>query len=140
MAIVVGIDQLSTHMYASLGELVAGWRKNVFAAGRYAAPGGTVGRALYGPLLVAGPLVWLAPPVVFAVAATGLLPSAWLVWSALATGASLVFGMATYRAMREPAWYAFLYPLGLALMFYISAGAVARGRRVRWKDREYVAR
>jgi hypothetical protein len=32
-----------------------------------------------------------------------------------------------------------MHPLGALAMLEISIGAVARGRRVRWKDREYVA-
>src|SRR5207302_7127085 len=40
-------EQLSTHMYASLSELIAGWGKNVFAGGIHAMPGGALGRALF---------------------------------------------------------------------------------------------
>ena len=39
--------------------------------------------------------------------------------------------------MNAPVRYALLYPLGLAMLFYIAIGAVARGRRVEWKEREY---
>jgi hypothetical protein len=42
--------------------------------------------------------------------------------------------------MGEPIAYALLYPLGLATLLYIAAGAVFRGQRVEWKERTYVAR
>ena len=57
----------------------------------------------------------------------GVLSSAWLVWSAIVVGVALAVLGAIYRFMGEPVWYALLYPLGLALLFYIAVGAVARG-------------
>jgi chlorobactene glucosyltransferase len=140
LVMVLGIDQLSTHMYASLSEMITGWRKNMFAAGRYSALGGRAGRALYPLMLVGMPLVGLVPPIVFALSVAGLLSSAWLVWSAIIVTTAVIFWLGVYRFMRQPLWYALLYPLGLGLVLYIALAAVARGRRVRWKDREYVAR
>ncbi|MFI5229349.1 MAG: glycosyltransferase [Gemmatimonadales bacterium] len=140
IALLLAIEQLSTHMYASLAELVGGWRKNIYAGGRHAALGGRAGRALYPLLLPAMPLLGLAPPVALVVAAVGLLSSAWLLWSAIVVVASVGFWSAIYRFMREPALYALVYPLGFVMLFYIAVGAVARGRRVEWKARRYVAR
>ncbi|HTI65711.1 MAG TPA: glycosyltransferase family 2 protein, partial [Gemmatimonadaceae bacterium] len=40
IALLMAEHQLSTHMYASLRELIAGWRKNIYAGGRTAALGG----------------------------------------------------------------------------------------------------
>lgn len=132
--------QFSTHMYASLGELVRGWRKNVYAGGRKAALGGAIGRALYPAILLAMPTAALAPPVALVLAATGALSAAWLTWSVVVVGFSLVFWAAVYRFTGESIGYALTYPLGLAMLLYISAGAVARGSRVEWKDRTYVSR
>ena len=140
IALLLAIDQLSTHMYASLAELVAGWRKNIYAGGRHAALGGRIGRALYPVLLPAVPLVGLAPPVALVLALLGVLTTGWLTWSAIVVAASILFWAAIYRFMRESAGYALVYPLGFAMLFYIAVGAVARGRKVEWKSRRYVAR
>ncbi|MGH7617560.1 MAG: glycosyltransferase [Gemmatimonadaceae bacterium] len=130
----------STHMYASLAELVRGWRKNMYAGGRNAALGGALGRALFPAILLSTPLIALAPPIVLVLALTGVLSTAWVLWSASVVAAALAFWVAVYRFVGEPAWYAFTYPLGDAMLFYIAAGSVARGNRVQWKDREYVSR
>jgi chlorobactene glucosyltransferase len=140
IALLLALEQLSTHMYASLAELVGGWGKNIYAGGRHAALGGRAGRALYPLLLPAMPLVGLAPPVALLLAAFGLVSSTWLVWSAIVVVASVCFWSAIYRFMREPALYALSYPLGFVMLFYIAVGAVARGRRVEWKSRRYLSR
>jgi hypothetical protein len=132
--------QFSTHMYASLDELVRGWRKNVYAGGRNAALGGAIGRALYPFFLLATPLVGLLPPVALVLSTAGVLSAAWLVWSALVVLVNFVFWATVYQFVDEPAWYAITYPLGLVMLFYIAVGSVARGNRVEWKEREYVSR
>ena len=139
IALVIGEQQLSTHMYASLPELVGGWRKNVYAGGRNAAMGGWVGRTAFPFVLLGMPLIGIVPVVALALALAGVLSSAWLIWSAVVVAVSLGFWGAIYAFMGAPLGYALLYPLGLAMLFYISAGAVARGRRVEWKSRRYVS-
>ena len=140
VVMMLALDQLSTHMYASLRELVGGWRKNIFAGGRHATLGGRVGRAAYPVFLLGAPLFGLAPVIVLLLSAVGALSSAWLTWSTVVVAATVAFWLAIYRFMRAPVLYAFAYPLGLAMLFYIAAGAVARGNRVEWKSRRYVAR
>jgi hypothetical protein len=130
---------MSTHMYASLGEVIGGWRKNIYAGGRTAVPGGALGRVLFPLLLPMAPLIALAPPVALIAALAGWLGAAWLGWSAAVVVASLLFWMIVYRAMEESPAYALIYPLGHALLFYIIVGAVVRGRRVEWKSRRYVS-
>lgn len=140
VVLMLALRQLSTHMYASLREVIDGWRKNIYAGGRHAALGGRAGRSVYPALLLAIPVVGLAPPVSLLLAATGALSGAWLVWSAIVVGVSLLFWAAIYRFMDEPIAYALLYPLGLATLLYIAAGAVFRGQRVEWKNRTYLSR
>jgi hypothetical protein len=53
---------------------------------------------------------------------------------------SVVYWALLYFWLRQPLWYALLYPLGSAVLLMIIGGAVRRGRRVEWKSREYVAR
>jgi chlorobactene glucosyltransferase len=139
VALVLALNQFSTHMYASLGELIEGWRKNIYAGGRHAALGGRMGRATFPVLLVALPIIGLVPPIVLLIAATGALASAWLVWSATVVAISLLFWAAIYRFMGESVLYALLYPLGLVMLLYIALGAVVRGQRVEWKDRTYIS-
>ena len=140
IAMVLGRDKLSTHMYASLGELVRGWGKNVYAAGIDAMPGGSIGRLLFPLLLPLFPLMTLAPAVGFLLAALGILGSAWLTWSAICLACGIVWWILIYRGFEQRWWFALLHPLGAAVVLYIFVRAIARGRRVGWKGREYVAR
>jgi chlorobactene glucosyltransferase len=140
IALVIGEDQLSTRMYAGFRELIAGWRKNIYAGGRHAALGGRIGRALYPAVLTALPLLSLVPPVALLLCAIGVIGGAWLVWSSVVVGASVVFWALLYAWLRQPVWYALLYPLGSVVLLVIATGAVRRGPRVEWKSREYVAR
>ena len=136
---VLGPDQLSTRMYTSLQELIEGWGKNVYAAGLYTAPFGALGRALYPIVLVVAPLFPLVPVVALVLALAGVFPGA-LAWSTTATVAMVMWWALVYRQLEEPAPYSLVYPLGSAMLFYICARAVLRGRRVAWKGREYLAR
>jgi chlorobactene glucosyltransferase len=139
MTMLLAIDHFSTHMYASLSEVVAGWRKNIFAGGRNAAPGGAVGRALFPLVLLAAPIAGVAPVVALVLSALGVLGRAWLIWSAVSVAASLSFWAGIYHVMGESVRSAALYPLGHAMLFYIALGSVVRGRRVQWKNREYLS-
>jgi chlorobactene glucosyltransferase len=139
VVLMFALRQFSTHMYASLHEVIDGWRKNIYAGGRHAALGGRAGREIYPALLVAVPIIGLAPPFVLLLTALGALSGAWLVWSGTVVGVSLLFWAAIYRFMRESVAYALLYPLGLSMVLFIALGAVFRGRRVEWKDRTYIS-
>jgi chlorobactene glucosyltransferase len=140
-ALVLGIDQLSTRMYASLGELVRGWRKNVYAGGINALPS-IPGARLFFPLgLLAAPVMQLLPPLALLAHAAGLheLSRAGITWAATTTAVTLVWWAAVYlRSRRSPLW-TLLYPLGAAVLLWICVGAIARGRRVAWKGRSYRA-
>jgi chlorobactene glucosyltransferase len=140
VVMMLALHQFSTHMYASLRELVQGWRKNIYAGGRNAVPGGAIGRAVYPFLLIAMPVAGIGPPVALVLGAAGILSGAWLLWSAVVVAAALVFWLSIYRFMGEPMRYAGLYPLGFALLGYICAASVVRGQRVEWKDRAYLSR
>jgi chlorobactene glucosyltransferase len=136
----IAVHQFSTHMYASLAELVAGWRKNMYAGGRGAVVGGKAGQRLFPFALLAVPLASLVPPIVLVLALAGVLSVSWLVWSAIAVGVALGFWLTIYQFLRQPLWYALIYPLGSAVLLYIAAGSVRRGSNVEWKDRTYVSR
>jgi len=109
--LMLALRQFSTHMYASLRELIEGWRKNIYAGGRHAALGGRAGRGVYPAVLLAIPIVELAPPVALVLAAMGVASGAWVVWSAIVVAATLFFWAAIYRFMGQSIAYALLYPL-----------------------------
>ena len=137
--LVLGLAQLSTRMYTSLRELIDGWGKNLFAGGRDSVPGGAVGRSLTPMLLCVPWLGALVPLVVLGLSLVGVLGHSALVWSSVVTSATLLWWLGVYSLLRRSPVYALLYPLGAVMMLYISLGAIARGSRVRWKDREYVS-
>jgi hypothetical protein len=139
VSLVLGLDQLSTRMYTSLRELVEGWGKNIYAGGRKAMPLGAVGRAIYPLLLVTPALFGLLPPVVLLLALFGLVGPAALLWASIATSANLVWWLLVYSWLRLSPVYALLHPVGSAAVLYIALFAIVRGRRVRWKEREYQA-
>lgn len=138
--IVLGLDQLSTRMYESLGEIVRGWMKNIVAGGRHSMPGGRVGRLLAPLFVLAGPFLVLAPVVALIVALLGMGPPELLRAAAIATAAQLLWWALVYRAFERlsPLW-AFVFPLGGVILLYIVIRALARGSRVEWKGREYRA-
>ena len=139
VSLVLGLHQLSTRMYTSLGELVEGWGKNIYAGGRKAMPLGAVGRAIYPLLLVTPALFGLLPPIVLLLALLGVLGPGALLWAAIATGANLIWWLLVYAWLRLSPVYALLHPVGSGAVLYIALFAIARGRRVRWKEREYQA-
>jgi hypothetical protein len=139
VTLILGRAQLRTRMYHSLRELVAGWGKNIYAGGMDAMPFGALGQYLYPALLLIPGLSGLVPPVLLLLALTGVLGKAVLAWSAIVTGVNLLWWLAVYAALGLSPLYALLHPLGAAAMLYIAASAVARGRRVTWKGRDYRA-
>jgi chlorobactene glucosyltransferase len=137
---VLGREQLSTRMYTSRAELVAGWGKNIYAGGADAMPLGAFGRLLYPLLLLVPSLFGLLPPIALVLSLLGVLGHGWLVWSSVTFGVNVAWWLAVYLALGMSPVYALLHPLGAGLLFHISVGALRRGRRVTWKGREYVAR
>jgi len=137
--VILGDDELTTRMYTSLPEIMAGWRKNVFAGGRGAMPWGRLGQIVFPAILVLFPLLTLLPPIVLAGAAISGGAPAWLFTAAaIAVAAQLATWVAVYAWMRASVPYALLYPLGAAVVWLIVLQAIGRGSRVEWKGRAYV--
>jgi hypothetical protein len=135
-----GENQLSTRMYTSLRELIAGWSKNVFAAGRDAVPMGKPGRALFPMLLLAAPLSGFFPAMILVASIFNPLSPVMIRFAWIAQIAQWIWWAAVYIRMRQSPLYALLSPVGAVMTFYIFARAVARGDRVMWKGRSYVSR
>ena len=139
VVIAMGREQLSTRMYTSLGEIIQGWGKNVFAAGSEAVPFGKFGQLLFPFALLTMPLLQLIPVAILLAALTGAIPMAVILWAAIVTTVMLVWWGFVYRADGQSIIYAFCFPLGASVVLYIFATAIARGRRVSWKGRQYVS-
>src|SRR5450759_1680745 len=140
VVMMLGLNQLSTRMYASLREIIRGWQKNVFAGGLDSVPFGKVGRTIFPLFLLMPPLMELLPPLALALAVGGLASSGTiLVWAAISGAATLLWWIVAYVTIRENPLYALAYPLGALVLLYIFFTAIIRGRRVSWKGRTYIS-
>jgi hypothetical protein len=93
---------------------------------------------IYPVLLVLPALSGLVPPIILGLALSGVLGHGALVWSAIVTGANLLWWLGVYALIGVSPVYALLHPLGSAMLLYIVMRSIIRGRRVRWKGREYI--
>jgi chlorobactene glucosyltransferase len=140
VVLMLGVSQLSTRMYASLAEIIAGWRKNVFAGGLDAVPFGRFGRTLFPLFLVLPPVMELLPVLALVLGALGMGTPAVVLWATISTAATLVWWLVVYLTVGENPIYALAYPLGALVLLYIFVTAVISGQRVSWKGRAYLAR
>jgi hypothetical protein len=121
---------MTTRMYGSLREIIAGWSKNLASGAPLMAPPIRLVRAVVPYLMWLPALVWLAPPILW-------LLAGWH-WAAIATVASLLTWTLVYVKERAPVWYALLYPLGSAVVAFIMIRSAWRGRRlIEWRGRTY---
>lgn len=137
-AIVVSHEELTTRMYTSLGEIMAGWRKNVFAGGKEAMPWGRFGQVIFPLVLLLAPLLTIAPLGMLIAAMLGAAPAWLLTGSLIALSAQVITWALVYRWMSAPLHYAPFFPLGAFIFLLIVLQAIVRGSRVEWKGREYV--
>ena len=131
--------EFATRMYRSLGELVAGWSKNLVMGGMTTVP--PLLRPFVAPVMAltaAG--IWIAPPVALAAASLGAGGPGVLLWSAVATALSVILWVLITARMGAPPAYGLLYPLGAAVGMWIFLRSWARGRNVEWKGRKYLLR
>ena len=124
-------------MYRSLGDLVRGWMKTVYAGGIETLPPGRAWRALYPLILLAPIVVWLAPPIALALWWIGLASDSVGSWAIATCAVLVVCWTIIYAAMTRRPWYALAAPLGNVVLAYIFLRAIARGRQVEWKGRAY---
>src|SRR2546423_3885822 len=139
VVLMLGLNQLSTRMYASLGEIIAGWRKNVFAGGLDSVPFGRIGRTFFPLVLLLPPLLQLLPLLVLILSPLGHVTPGIVLWATIASVATLLWWIAVYVAIGESLFYALAHPLGALVLLYIFVTAVIGGRRVSWKGRTYIA-
>ena len=135
-----GVDFLSTRMYHGFAEIVRGWGKNVYAAGRDTISAGPLGQAAF-RMLFPLPMLWDIVPATVALAAlAGLVSPAAGAWGAGCYAASALFWIVMHRVFRAPVWYALLHPLAAVALFGIFARAAWKGQNVEWKGRAYASR
>lgn len=121
---------MTTRMYGSLREIIAGWTKNLASGAPLMAPPIRVVRALLPYLMWLPALFWLAPPILW-------LTTGWQ-FAIVATIVSLLTWILVYAADRAPLWYALLYPVGAAMVAFIMIRSAVRGRRmIEWRGRTY---
>ena len=140
VGIVLAPRQLATRMYDSLGAIVRGWRKNMYAGGREAMPLGALGRAIFPLLLLMPPLLSLLPPVLALAGLAGVVGTFTLHWASIACLLLLAWWALVYRRLRLATAWAMTWPLGAAVLLWIVVVAVARGSHVEWRGRSYVSR
>jgi len=139
VVLMLGVNQLSTRMYASLGEIISGWRKNVFAGGLDSVPFGRIGRTFFPLVLLLPPIMQLLPALVLILGAFGHVPPDIMLWAVISSAATLIWWLVVYVTIGENPFYTLLYPLGALVLLYIFVTAVIRGRRVTWKGRTYLS-
>jgi hypothetical protein len=135
--IIAGTDHVSTRMYTSLSELNGGWRKNVYAGGREAMPGGRIGQFFFPLMLLVMPLAQLIPVTALLVSLFGIVPPPVTLWATITTTAWLAWWTIVYTIDKQSRHYALCFPIGAAVMAYIFVTAIARGHQVAWKGRNY---
>jgi chlorobactene glucosyltransferase len=140
MQLVDGRGFISTRMYEGLRELMRGWGKNIYAAGRDTLPFGPLGQAIVRAITPLPPLGHVIPFVLGAAASVGLLPLSVLWWALTCYLAWVAFWAAVYIEHDVPLWYSLLHPVANVIMFVLVAGAAWRGTKVEWKGRQYISR
>ena len=130
--LVHAVSDMTTRMYGSLREIIEGWSKNLALGAPLMAPPVRWIRAVFPYVMWMPALLWIGPPVAWA--AFG-----WH-FAAIATIASLITWIGIYAGERSPVRYAFLYPLGSAMVALIMIRSAWRGgRKVEWRGRVYKA-
>lgn len=127
--LVHAVEFMTTRMYASLGEIWAGWTKNLASGAPQMMPPIRLVRAAFPWVMWMPNLLWLVPPIL--VAWTGALP-----WIVVVLLSLLIWGVIC-RNEAVPVWYALLYPLGAGAVTAIMLRSAARGRRIEWRGRRY---
>jgi chlorobactene glucosyltransferase len=121
---------MTTRMYSSLREIVAGWTKNLALGAPLMMPPIRIVRALLPFVMWVPALFWIGPPVAW-------LTTDWE-FARVATIVSLLTWIVIYAGERAPPQYAFLYPIGAAIVALIMIRSALRGsRKVEWRGRVY---
>jgi chlorobactene glucosyltransferase len=136
---VMAIEQMSTRMYASFDELVAGWSKNLWSAGRHILVRSRVIRAVGRVLAPLSTVLGVVPVAAALLGLLGVLGGWWTLFGLTAYAFQVLTIALLYLGVGARWWYALLHPLASLIIGYVFAIAAARGDRTAWKGREYRA-
>ncbi len=123
-----GIGMINLEWYASLGEMIRGLEKNVFAGLNYSLP--------FAALACLCLFIFL----VFPVGAVFLTTGAARILNLLALAVWAASYADNARFWKIPLWHGVALPLGTVLLIYAIANAVARtirNRGITWRDTHY---
>jgi len=137
--LIAGLEYMSTRMYSSLGEIIGGWSKNVWAGGRWVLPDNAAVRGILRLMMPLSALPNLLPFVALVLGLLGVLSPAWTTFGAVAYAATTAWSAISLRILKTPARYGLLHPLGAMVATWIFAVAAFKGDQVRWKGRDYTA-
>jgi chlorobactene glucosyltransferase len=134
-----GGSHASIRMYTSLGELVAGWSKNIVMGTGMSANNLELRDKLKNVVLLMIPLYQLLPVVALI---TGLIVGVPVLIAAGAACAAVVTALwiFIYRVSGVPLQHSLMFAAGASVLAYILATSMARGKRFSWRGREYVSR
>lgn len=128
--LVHGPELMSTRMYRSLGEIIAGWSKNLALGAPLMLPPVRWLRRVAPYVMWLPSLAWILPPLIAVF--TGWTPAI------VATALSLLIWILIYKNEKAPVGYALLYPVGALVVAGIMIRSALRGaKRVEWKGRTY---
>ena len=134
---VTGLEHMSTRMYEGLGEIIRGWGKNVYAAGRDSLDLGPIGHAVL-RVIFPLPALWEIVPIGLGVGAVfGVVPPAVGIWGALVYAITALYWGIVHALAKQPVWWGLLHPLASVMIFIIFTRAAWKGDRVEWKGRAY---
>ena len=134
---VTGLEHMSTRMYEGLGEIVRGWGKNVYAAGRDSLDLGPIGHAVL-RVIFPLPALWEIVPIGLAIGAVfRVVPPAVGIWGALVYAITALYWGIVHALAKQPVWWGLLHPLASVMIFIIFTRAAWKGDRVEWKGRAY---
>lgn len=129
----------ATRMYASLGELVRGWSKNVILGGMATIPPGLLRTFAPAGIFAGTVFLWLMPPILLLAGILGGVDPL-VKWGWIVVGMSAVFWSAVSARMGVNALHGAVYPVGAAVSAWIYLRAWIRGGNVEWKGRRYRVR
>ena len=129
----LAMDDLATRMHRSLTDLIKGWS-------RLMQVGSIQGQSLvpsFSLMTIGNLLLWVMPPVILMSILLGVDGEAFLIWSSVVCGLSILIHASFLKALRAPIYYALLYPLGSLIVVYIMVRSRVHAGDVEWKGRSY---
>ena len=133
LVIRLAMDDLATRMHRSLTDLIKGWSRLIQV-------GSIQGQSLvpsFSLMVIGNLLLWVMPPVILMSTLLGMGGEAFLIWSSVVCGLSVLIHASFLKALKAPTYYALLYPLGSLIVVHIMVRSRMHAGDVEWKGRSY---